>query len=384
MAEYIESPIAADPEELLDLAYEHLQAVIPGWQPADGNLDVWLLQAAAEIAAQVIETATDVPDRIFRHYGAKIASLPPGDATSATGTTTWTVIDTDGYTIPEGTTIGAERDGSIIAFQTTADVTIPPGASQATGVEVVAVDPGSDGSGLSGDATLLDPLDYVVSVAFEGPTTGGADAEDDDAYLDRLRDELRLLAPRPILPADFATLARRIPGVGRAVAIDGYNPANQTFNNERMVTVAVADQAGEQVSTATKQAVDAELQDKREVNFVVHVVDPTYTTVDATYNATAWPDADPATVKAAADAALVEYLSPANWGAKQEGEVKEWHNETVVRYLEVAQVLQSVEGLRYVNSLTLGVNGGAQSASDKNLSGVAPLPRPGVISGTVS
>jgi uncharacterized phage protein gp47/JayE len=63
-----------------------------------------------------------------------------------------------------------------------------------------------------------------LTVTLDAPTAGGVDAESDADYLDRLHELLTLLAPRPILPNDFAVLARTVAGVGRATAIDLYNP----------------------------------------------------------------------------------------------------------------------------------------------------------------
>ena len=55
--------------------------------------------------------------------------------------------------------------------------------------------------------------------------SGGTEDETSDDYLARLAEALTILAPRPILPNDFAVLARQVPGVGRATAIDLYQPA---------------------------------------------------------------------------------------------------------------------------------------------------------------
>lgn len=379
MAEYIDATITVDPNELYDLAVEYLQSRIPGWEPADGNLDAWLIEALSQIGSQVAETAQGVPTEIFRRFGQDLVNLPPQDATAATGKTTWTMIDNAGYTIPEGTTIGFQADdGSTVAFQTIADVEVPEGSTTAEGVEVVAVEEGAFGSGFTGEAGLLDVLDYVQTVTLEAQTTGGSDGETDEEYLERLVDELRLQTPRPILPDDFATLARRVAGVERSVAIDGYNPADESLENERMIAVATVDADGNPNSSQVKSEVDALLQGMREVNFVVNVIDPTYTEIDVTYTAVAWPGWDAEAVQAAADAAVAEYLSPSSWGQPPTGQPDGWVNDTKVRYLEVAQVLNAVDGLRYVTDLK--VEG---ATADVNLTGAAPLPKPGTITGTV-
>lgn len=367
---YVSAPIEVEAEAFEQMAYEYLQARIPGWEPAEGNLDVWLIQAFAQIAAQVAETASDVPTAIFRYYGANVVGLPPQDATAATGTVTFAARDTDGHAIPAGTTIGVQVDGTWHAFETSRDAEILAGTAAAAGVSVIAVETGSQGTGLGGSASPLDPLDWISSVAFDAPTTGGLDAEPDDEYLARLVSELALLTPRPILPEDFAVLALRVNGVDRAVALNGYDPADATWANERMVAVAVVDESGGKVSAETLAAVKNSLEALREVNFVVNVIDPTYTDVSVAFQVTVWPDFDTAAVVANVKSALAAYLSPANWGQPNYGERRAWVNEPKVRYLEVAQVVNGVEGVRYVESLT--VNGGT---ADLALAGPAPLPK---------
>jgi uncharacterized phage protein gp47/JayE len=301
MAEYVHPPIPVDAVELREQAFDALRARVEGWEPADGNLDTWIIEAVAELAAQLGETVSDVVRAIFRYYGAKIASIEPIDATSATGSTDWTLIDDAGYTIPAGTVVAQAVDGELVAFEVEADVVVPAGSTSASDVGIVALEPGAKASGLTGELELIDPLDFVVGVELTAQTTGGADGESDEEYLVRLVEELRLMAPRPIVTEDFATMARtRIAEVDRALAVNGYNPTNGTSGNEKTVAVFVTDETGEPVSTAGKQAAADLLQGEREVNFVVHVADATYSTVDVTFTATAWPGVDPDVVEEAA------------------------------------------------------------------------------------
>lgn len=379
MAEYVDAPVPLDPDELRETAYEYLQAQVPGWEPSQGNLDTWIIDAFSEITAQVGETAADVLTSVFRYYGANIAGISPIEATTATALSTWTMIDDTGYTVPAGTTVGIDRDGELIPFQTVNDLVISPGDTEAIDVSLVAAEAGDDSNDLTGSAILIDQLDYVSTVVLTTVSSGGTDAEEDSVYLDRLTDELRLLSPRPILPDDFATLAKRIVGVDRGTAINGYNPNTDTYDNERTITVAVVDDAGDAVDVSTKTAVEEYLTAQREVNFLVFVVDPTYTTIDVTFTCVAWPGWNIADVESAAEAAVNGYLSAANWGMPDTGEDRVWVNTDKVRYLEVAQVINNVAGVHHISALA--VNG---DTVDVTLSGVAPLPQPGTISGTVT
>lgn len=377
---YVNEPLDSDPVAIAAEAYDYIQARIPGWVPAEGNLEVILVEAWAQAIAELRDIETDVRDQIFRYLGANLHQIAPVDASSATGQSTWTMIDNLGYTIEAGTQVAIPATGSeSVGFEVETEVVVPPGSTATTGVTLVAIDPGAAGSGLSGTPQLVDALEFVAAISLVGITTGGVDAEEDSVYLDRLVAELQLQSPRPILPADFAQLARRIGGVDRAVALDGYNPATGTFNNERMVTVVGVTSTGAALSSTQKAQIDASLQAMREVNFVVNVADPTYTTVGVTFSAVAVSGFDPVSVRTAGVAALDGYLSPANWGTAQFGDSRLWFNTRVVRYLEVAAVLNGVEGLDYITALT--ING---SAADLALSGAVPLPTVGTISGSVA
>lgn len=226
-ADYIDVPVETDPQSVLQEAYDFLAGVIPGWTPAEGNLDVWLLMSAAAAAAESRDVASRVTRTIFRWYGATLIGLPPNDATPATVLSTWNLSDTLGHTIPAGTQVTINSGDTPVPFTVQADAVVAPGASVANNVLLTAVTAGASGSGLGaigGAVVVVDTLSFVTSVTQNAITTGGVDAETDTDYLNRLTAELQLLAPRPILPSDFAVFARNISGVYRATAIDGYNP----------------------------------------------------------------------------------------------------------------------------------------------------------------
>ena len=386
--EYIAAPIDTDPADLLNDAYTYIQTIIPGWTPSDGHLDVWLLQSISSIASESRDVASGVTRDIFRWYGAYLLGIQPLDATAATSTTTWTMTDTGGYTIFAGTQVAiTDPDGNVIPFVTVDDIQIFPGslATAVGAVAIMAAEPGEDGTGLgvSGDIIdLLDPLAFVDHVRLEATTSGGQDAELDDVYLNRLSAQLQLLAPRPILPQDFAAFAMNIPGVYRATAIDLYNPNTATYNNDRTVSVAVMDANGAACSTAVKNAVDADLQARREVNFLVFVIDPTYTTIKVTANVQGLKGLGQTTLQADITSALQSYLSPANWGTSATNP-QVWINSVYVRYLEISNVINNVAGVDYIISLTIGAGAGAMGTSDITMTGVAPLPTPGAMSVTV-
>lgn len=372
---YITYPLEQDTATIAEAAFDYIRAQIPGWEPAAGNLETIVVEAISQQAAELAEVAATVPDSIFRYFGQSLLDVAPKEAVAASATATWVMVNTDGYTVPAGTQVSIGD----IGFETTEDFTIAGGSDTQTLVEIVAVDAGEAANGLTGTATLIDPLAYVQSVTFTSTTSGGVDAEADDAYLDRLSDVLRTLAPRPIVASDFALLAQQVPGVHRAVAIDLLDPITPDTSAERSVTVAAVDEEGIGVSASIRADIEQALEDAREVNFQVFVIEPEVTAVDVTVDIKVLDGFDETDVEDAVEDALEEYLSPANWGLPQSGESVAWVNETTVRFYEVASVINAVSGVDYIDYLEIDGN---PYGSEMVLTGYAPLPNAGTITAT--
>jgi hypothetical protein len=382
---YIALPIKRDSIEAEEQAFGIIREQFPGWQGADADPIALALRTASLLYADTAEIATRMAEEAFRYYGRGVVNLPPEDETAATATVRITAQDAAGpYEVPEGLEVaGRNAFGALVGFRTLTGATVPNGS---TTVDVLAeaTEEGTGGNGITGAGEFLEYVDYLDAVEFVGITSGGQDAETDSDYLDRLATELQLMSPRPILPDDFAVLARRL-GAFRATAIDGLDPVAGTTGNPAMVAVAMVDEAGNPLPGADKTRIAGELDAMREVGFAVSTFDPTYTIVDVTATATAYPGWDPASVEATVEAELADYLSPVRWGeddAVSGG--REWLNEPTIRYLEVAERMQRVQGLRFVDTLTIGVNGGAQGTANITLTGYAPLPQPGAINVTVT
>jgi uncharacterized phage protein gp47/JayE len=383
-AGYIALPVTTDADTLATNALTYLAQQQPGWVAREGHLEVWMIRAFARMCAETAQVAAQVPLSIFQYYGSQLMNLPPLTGSAASMNATFTLTDTQGHLIPAGTVVSYPAASTTnVLFQTTADITVPAG-SNATGtgaVVLTAITAGADANGLAPRAlSLVSNLSFVASVVSTTTSAGGTDAESQSAYLDRLAAELQLMSPRPILPNDFAVLARNQSGVARATAIDGYNTSNGTSGNSRTVGVSVVDANGAALSSGQMSAIATSLQALREANFVVGVAAPNYNTVNITATLKAVSGANTATVSSAATTALQSYLSPANWG----GPAPAWTNQTVVRYLTIAGILDNIPNVSYVSNLQIGVNAGAMAAADGNLTGAFPLTQPGSITITVT
>lgn len=225
---YITLPVTTDAVTLQNNALDFLATSMPGWTPREGHLEVWLLEAMAQMMAETAQVAAQVPLSIFQYFGQQLLGLAPIAGVAATVPSTWTLTDTLGHTIPAGTRVAyLVSSTTSVVFTVQSAVTVAPGSNVTAtgGVILVAQTVGTSVNGLAaGAVTMLDNLAFVLSVATTAVTSGGVDAENQLAYLNRLSADLQLLTPRPIIPSDFSALARNRVGVARAVTLDGYQP----------------------------------------------------------------------------------------------------------------------------------------------------------------
>ena len=390
MPEYITVPMDTDPVDLLDRITTAMDDAFPGWEPADGNLDYWIMQSFAAEAAEIQDLASAVPETIFMVFGDSILGVPPIDAAPATSTTTWTMIDNKGYTIPDMSLVGLrDANGDLVAYYTTGDIVIPAGSTVTpTGaVPIVAVEPGVEATGLGTAGQLLElvsPMIFVDHIILEAPTTGGADAELVGDYLNRLVTQLAMMTQTPILPIDFSRqVIANVEGVYRATTIDGYNPASGgSYGNDRMVTVAAIDETGAPVSTGVKTAIDNYLEGLREINFIINEMDPKYTTINVVAQVHPLPTFDNMIVVGNVQAMVANYVNPLTWGIPANevatgdfGPV--WVDLNTFRWNDFLSAMTNVQGVDHVISLT--INGGT---ADIAMAAPASLPQLGTISVT--
>lgn len=387
MADYIRVPIVTNPEDVQAQIIDDLRTRIPEWVGAAGNLDQSMIEVISLRLAVLATTASSVLDTIYRTAGASLDGIPPNDATFAIASSTWTMRDTAGYLIPAGTEVKINVTGDeAVGFQVVGDITVPPGSSvTAPGeVQLVALVAGAAGSGLSGTVDLVTPIDGPSppgGIALVGTTIGGRDAESDPDYLDRYTRTKRLFGPKCALPPDVATIARGVPGVGRVLVLDNYDPGPPLDTNAAAaLTVIGIDPLGANLSGGVKTTLIATLAGYREQGFLFSVLDPVRTNVAVTFSFTTYAGFDPPSVKAAAEAAVTDYLSPAKWGLPSFGDQNAWIETTTVYFGELYAVLNAVPGLDHVTTLTITPPGTANT--NATLTGPGALPNLTSVTGT--
>lgn len=369
--DYITPPVDPsddDPVAISGDILSYLGQRFPGLDPAAGSFLRALAEGIGQEHAETRRSIKDVMDYVAAVLGQSMFLVPAQNAVSATAPSTWTMPDTAGYLIPAGTEVSLlAPDGTRVGFEVAADATVPAGQSATAtgGVTLIAVEPGTDGNDLS-DSPLLEDgrLDFApASIVVTAPSAGGLDAESMTEYLSRFA-RLRPLVRRLVIPEDFEAAAREYAGVRRAIAVNGYNPDDGTSGNVDHLTVVAVGDDGLPVSSTIKDAMLADFQANTILGGIIHMADATYTTINVVFAATCYPGYLPATVEAAAEAAVLDFLNPANFGLAPFGDQPVFYAEPVVSRGDIYGVLERVEGLRRVTSLI--ING---SATDD-----APLP----------
>jgi hypothetical protein len=238
---YIQLPITVDADALTQQIIANLAAHFPGWVPREGNLEVGIITEIALLVAEAATAASDVPQLIFSFFGT-LVNIVPIAGNFEQIQVTWTLVAPAtgaGYQIPAGTIAGFYWQGAAYQFETIQDYTIPNGSSSMNLI-MQAVASGSvyDLDSLATNSSfntsqylVLSTQDPLVStiLIIKTPSTlptliRGTDAESPSAYLNRLANELQLLAPRPITPSDYSAFSQNVSGIYRATTYDGINP----------------------------------------------------------------------------------------------------------------------------------------------------------------
>lgn len=378
---YLDFPITDTPEAATQRILLGLASRLPDWAPdGEGTLEVALAEEIGREISDLRALAASVAEATVRAFGQSLFGVAylPGSPASISVRVSST---TQGTTIPAGfTAVGTTVDGVDVAFALEADSKMASNAASKT-VTLVATQLGAVGNGVPvGPLRVATATPTITTVVAEtAPSSGGIDAESDESYTNRLVATLSTLTRTPILPSDFAIRAKDVPGVYRAVALDGYDPDTGSTTAERTVTVVAVDQAGAAVGPSVRSAIVALLDGLRETNFVVKVASPTYTAVSVVFAAKALPGFDPATVQAAVVARALQILAPGTWAGGDE-DPPVWRDQRTVYYLDLAAELDRVAGVDRITSLT--ING---AASDFTLPGPAGLPsNASTASGTVT
>lgn len=360
-------------------------AEVPTWEASSGDPVVPVLTVGGRMVHELRDLVRTGYKAMFAAFGRTVINLPSSVEAPATLTADIDFgDDTNGHTIAAGTTVTWTDPATdqLLEFEVVSQVTIGVGVSVAP-VTLRALFPGTEFNEVPDGAPLVltEALAGAVSVTATTAADGGVDPEPVDEYVDKLADELGTLHVAVSNERDAMVLARRVPGVHRAYALDGWDPDTNTVDTDIAnldVGIVFLDEAGQDVDDEVADAALAYLSsdDVRTVNVELKRGHPTYTDVAVIYAATCDPNFDPDTVKAAADQAVRDLLDPALWSGGR-AEPPEWRGDKVVFVFDVVATIGRVPGINQVQSLTL--NGGT---SNVTLAGRAALPSPFEVGGS--
>lgn len=366
-----------------------LAARLDGWTPNEGAPEVALAEEFAHwiditnqlaIASSQLQVAGVAGTFGFAPIAAVSSNLPAVTLTLQLPPSAGTGTFTQPMTVPAGLMIAIDQQ----AFTLPADITSPVTFTQVTtgpstgywqgtmsAAFAAVVSGNASNGGTPGEqATLLTASPTVIAATLTAAATGGVDAETLTQFLARFVTYVATLRPGGVRASELAALAATLPGVQRAFAVDLYDPAHPATPTELTVTIIPVDAAGAPVSSAIKSSIETYLESIREVNFVFHVIDPTYTDLAIAVEVALLTGADAVVVTAAVTAAITAMIDPASWGTTGT-DPKSWTERTVVQPLDIAVVVGKVPGVGSITSVT--VNGGTAAVT---IGGPGALPSP--------
>jgi hypothetical protein len=199
-------------------------------------------------------------------------------------------------------------------------------------------------------------------------------------------------ANRTQMTSSAASLTPGGSTITHATTVGGVAPASGV---EKAIAVYVVDADGLDPGQTARDRVDADLQARRESQFLISVRAPGYDDVSVVFTAKALPGWDPAEVELRAEQAVTDWLTPANVGVPQFGDDpagiasgRPWIYDGVIRLGELVEVLNRVDGVwRCTGPGANGMPTIEGSAADYALSfgpTAVVLPIPGTVAGTVT
>ena len=285
-----------EPQDIYENMILNMSLALPEWIPREGNTEVILLEAFSLAIANLMFAINRIPDSIMQVL-LQMFDVYPDVGVQPTATLKFQAVDTQGYTVPAGTSSTLVIVDGIdpVVFTTDEELVIPAGetvgSTSATGDRYT-----EDANGTDTDTvlSLLDTLYWVDQVSLKSIDTPGRDEEDETAYLERGTERLSELSTALTLATQFASAALEDPDVQRAVAIDNYNPSSghAPGTDGGYITVAVYGD-GYFLPQDAKDELRTNLVDRAQANLMVNVIDAQIETLDVTCTVVAEINVDP-------------------------------------------------------------------------------------------
>lgn len=326
-----------DPQAVFDSALSTYLALAPNAQVRNGSVEALLLEAFATASADTIYAINRaiglVVEGILGLYGV---TRYPG--ASATGTVTLTLDGPRTLTVTAGQRLVDPGTGLVLLV--TADTTVTTASSIALPCATETAGGAGNTITTGTSVDLLDAIPYVVSAAVTTGFTGGIDPESDATYIDRATTVLARVTSSLVLPVHFVAYCLQDPRVGRATAIDLYEPGGTVGSDIGHLTVYTYGK-GSQLTAAVREELRAAMAEISAAMLTLHVEQAGIVTQNLALTVHALPGYSTTAVQADVAAALAAWMSPDAWT---------WGRDIMAT--EIIEVAGAVTGVDYVTTVT--------------------------------
>lgn len=326
-----------DPQAIFDASLARYLELAPDARPRDGSIETLLLEAVAVAGADIVYAANRVPAAVVEGILA-LYGVPRSTGTPATGVVTLTLDGTRTLTVTAGQQLSDPTTGLTLIVSTTTT-----GTSVSTlEVPVETEDPGGAGNAITAGAVLdlIDSIPYVTAATVTTGFSGGSDPESDAAYLDRASTVLARVTSSLVLPEHFVAYCLQDTRVGRATAIDLYEPGGTPGSDIGHLTVFLYGR-GAQLSAGVLAELETAMADLSASMVTIHVAEAVLVTQNVTITVAGMPGYTSQEVEDAVTAALASWLSPDSWT---------WGRDVFVS--ELTAVVEALTQVDYVASVT--------------------------------
>jgi len=329
----------ADPQAIFDRMLALAESRLPQWEPRNGALETVIMEATAVGMSDLVYAANRVlgalVEGVINLYG-----ITRDEGSPATGTVRLTLTGSPTTTIDEGTLFRIEDADSMLVATETVTVT-----GSTVDVAVATTDTGGYLNAITA-GTACDPVVAVPGLAncvLHTDLNGGADPEDDLAFLSRAATRFARVTSSLVVPEHFTAYALEQPYVKRAVAVDQYDHdgGNSPGDDDGFLTVYVYGN-GAAITADQKTELQTAMQAQCASILTMTVENATAVSVNVTAAVTKATGYDTTELETAIEDALAAVWS---WQTSGFG--------ADVEPLDVQAVIESVPGVDSVTSLTL-------------------------------
>ena len=356
------TPFDTTVTSILEESITQARALIPSWEPRVGQMETTLLEATAHQTATLANTANRLPastvETLLKLYG-----ITRSNGVKATASITINFTDTAGYTVPVNTPFAYYgSSGEVLVYMLDAAQSVSVGSQQLTLCPVTAQAVGSVYNGPPNASVLqvLATLPYISSAVFDAKPSSGSDAESDATYFSRAVTTLSGYSSVMVTEsqiqnyvlANYATTGFRAKSYNKR----RYGDRNMVTGGSEHTAYVLLSLASENVNGYSRSVNDAtiaaadlttistDLNGRVATGLSVEVHSAELIGVGVTLEVYKTTAAASGTVTAAIQTALRTYLDSDAW---------DW--DRVVRQNEIISLVDGVEGVDYVKSVTLSL-----------------------------